>query len=171
MMCPVGTPGVPCPGTSLDPAGIGDQPLLLEGLPQTRISDRERIRVARRPHRNRGYRPWPYPWNLLEPCHGLLPISNAVKRQALLDHGMSECLQRGHSTAREPVSLQVGLLIAFPGRIINLGVQTVPESFLDYHENPTETELQVAAEQYLQSTLLPKGIKHRQKELLIQCEN
>lgn len=66
----------------------------------------------------------------------------------------------------EYTGLLIDLLTTVPALIINLGVQTVPESLLDYHENPTKSTLQVAAEQYLQSTLLPKGIKRSQKELL-----
>ncbi len=99
MMRAIGTPGTPYLGLSLDPAGIGDQTLLFEGSPQTKISDGERIRVAQRPHRNVGCRPWPYTWNPLETRYGLLPISTAVEGQALFVNSMSECLQRSHSTA------------------------------------------------------------------------
>jgi hypothetical protein len=66
----------------------------------------------------------------------------------------------------EYTGLLIDLLTTVPAMIINLGVHTVPESLLGYYENFTESMLQVAAEQYLQSTLLPKRIKHRQKELV-----
>jgi uncharacterized protein len=66
----------------------------------------------------------------------------------------------------EYTGLLIDLLTAVSGVIINLGVQTVPESLLGYHENPNELTLRVASEQYLQSTLLPKRIKRSQKELL-----
>ncbi len=51
------------------------------------------------------------------------------------------------------------------GRIINLGTQTVPEAVLTYFNDRTIDNLGQAAVKFLNSTVLPKILKQRQKEL------
>jgi uncharacterized protein len=110
--------------------------------------------------------------DLIKVHFGIFGFTGAGKANLL-----SMLVRKLLTDSKEPVKIVIfdlmseytGLLVdllTVSGVIINLGVQTVPESLLDYHENPTDLTLQVASEQYLQSTLLPKGIKRSQKELL-----
>jgi hypothetical protein len=68
----------------------------------------------------------------------------------------------------EYTALLLDLLVELEGaRIINLGVQTVPESVLKHLANRRDPRLlEQAARDFLRSTVLPKTLKRRQDELL-----
>jgi hypothetical protein len=51
------------------------------------------------------------------------------------------------------------------GRIINIGAQTTPESVLTYYGDRNRETLRQATIDFVNSTVLPKALKHRQEDL------
>lgn len=51
------------------------------------------------------------------------------------------------------------------GRLINIGAQTVPESVLTYYGDRNRETLRQATIDFVNSTVLPKALKHRQEDL------
>jgi len=71
----------------------------------------------------------------------------------------------------EYTALLIDKLVQLPNSmIVNLGENTVPQSLLDYFNNPDNNRLIRATNEFTRSTLFPKGLKRRENDFRLPIQ-